>query len=66
MFGRGGQLSSPRYEELLGLLLNQKIHILARISKYIPQKKLRSTLKALVTIYILFTSLGNSWHTNKS
>ena len=29
--------------------INQKIHALARISKYMPQKKLRITRKAFVT-----------------
>ena len=49
----GDQLSSPKYEELLGILIdykwtfedhlldniNQKIHILGRILKYMSQKK---------------------------
>ena len=61
----GDQLSSCKYEELLGILIdhkwtfelsniiqkiNQKIHSQARISKYIPQIKLKSTMKALVII----------------
>ena len=40
--------------------INQKIPILAKIFTYIPQKKLRSTMKALATIFILSTNLDNS------
>ena len=40
--------------------INQKIHILAITSKSMPQKKLRSTMKALVTICILPTNLDIS------
>ena len=72
--GRGDQLNSRKYEELLRILIDHKwtfedyllnnlllkIHILARISKYMPLKKLRSTMKVLGTICILFTNLGNS------
>ena len=64
---RGDQLSSRKYEELLGIRINhkwifedhlldivqknnQKIQILARASKYKHQKKLRSTMKILVSI----------------
>ena len=72
----GDQLSRRYYEELLGMLIDQKwtfedhilnvvqkiyqeIHILAKISTYMPQKKLRSTMKALIAICILSTSLDN-------
>ena len=40
--------------------INQKVHILARIPKSMPQKKLKSTIKALVTICTSFTNLSNS------
>ena len=60
------QLSSSKFEELLGILIdhkltfenhllnivqkvNQKLHALARISKYMPQTKLRTTMKAFVS-----------------
>ena len=57
------QLSSSKYEELLGVLkltfenhllniiqkVNQNLHALARISKYMPQKKLGITMKAFVS-----------------
>ena len=61
----GNQLSSSKYEELLGILIdhkltfenhllnivqkvNQKLHALERISKYIPRKKLTIIMKAFV------------------
>ena len=73
----GDQLSSRRYEELLGILIdhllrfedhilnivqkiNKKLHFLARISKYMSQKRLRSSKKALVKICIYSTNLENS------
>ena len=40
--------------------INQKIHILAKISKWMPQKMLRVIMKALVTICILPTNMDNS------
>ena len=33
--------------------VNQKIHALARLSKYMPQKKLKITMKAFVTLLLL-------------
>ena len=62
----GNQLSSSKYEELLGLLIdhkltfennllniiqkvNQTLHALARISKYMPRKKLRIIMKAFIS-----------------
>ena len=62
----GNQLNSSKYEELLGVPIddklkfenhllnivqkvNQKLHALERISKYMPQKKLRITMKAFVS-----------------
>ena len=62
----GNQLSSSKYEELLGVLIdheltfenhilniiekvNQKLHPLARISKYMPQKKLGIIMKVFVS-----------------
>ena len=40
--------------------IKQKIRTLARISKYMTQKELRMTMKALAIICILFTNLDNS------
>ena len=37
--------------------INQKVHILAGVSKYTPQKKLRSLH---IAICILYTNLDNS------
>ena len=62
----GNQLSSIKYEELLGILIdhnltfqnhilsiaqkvNQKLHALARISKYMPRKKLKIFMKVFVS-----------------
>ena len=51
-----------KFEDILDIVqkINQKLHILAIRSKYIAQKKLRSTMKALASICILSASLDNS------
>ena len=73
---RGNQLSSSKYEELLGILIdhkltfenhllnivqkvNRKLHTLARISKYMPQKKLKMIMKAF--FYSQFAYCPLTW-----
>ena len=68
------QLSSSKYEELLGVFIdhkltseihllnivqniNQKLHALAKISKYMPQKKLRIIMKAFVSSQFAYCPL---------
>ena len=70
----GNQLSSSKYEELLGILIdhkltfenhlliivqkvNQKLHVLARISKYMPRKKLKFIIKAFVSSQFAYCPL---------
>ena len=76
------QLSSSKYEELLGVFIdhkltseihllnivqniNQKLHALAKISKYMPQKKLRIIMKAFVSSQFAYCPLI-SWQADKS
>ena len=74
-------LSSSKYEELLSILIdqltfenhllnivqkvNQKLHALARISKYMPQKKLRMILKAFVSSQFAYCPLIWMFHSRQ-
>ena len=79
---RGNQLSSSKYEELLGILIdhkltfenhllnivqkvNQKLHALARISKYMPRKKLRIIMKAFVSSQFAYCPLIWMFHSRQ-
>ena len=70
----GSQLSSSKSEELLGILIdqkltfenhllniiqkvNQKVHVLVRISKYMPGKKLKIIMKCHEIIICLFITV---------
>ena len=74
LVGGRNQLSSSKYEELLGILIdhkltfenhlliivqkvNQKLHVLARISKYMPRKKLKFIIKAFVSSQFAYCPL---------
>ena len=76
------QLSSSKYEELLGILIdhkltfenhllnivqkvNQKLQALARISKYIPRKKLRIIMKAFVSSQFAYCPLIWMFHSRQ-
>ena len=76
------QLSSSKYKELLGILIdykltfenhlliivqkvNQKLHALARISNYMPQKKLRITMKAFVSSQFAYCPLAWMFHSRQ-
>ena len=78
----GNQLSSSKYEELLGILIdhkltfenhllnivqkvNQKLHALARISKYMPRKKLRIIMKAFVSSQFAYCPLIWMFHSRQ-
>ena len=78
----GNQLSSSKYEELLGILtdrklifgnhllnivreVNEKVHELARISKFIPQKKLRIAMKACFSSKFAYCSLIWIFHSRQ-
>ena len=78
----GNQLSSSKYEELLGILtdrklifgnhllnivreVNEKVHALARISKFIPQKKLRIAMKACFSSKFAYYSLIWMFHSRQ-
>ena len=78
----GNQLSSSKYEELLGILIdhkltfenhllnivqkvNQKLQALARISKYIPRKKLRIIMKAFVSSQFAYCPLIWMFHSRQ-
>ena len=76
------QLSSNKYEELLGILtehkltfenhllnivqkVNQKLHALAKISKYMPQKKLRIFMKAFASSQFAYCPLIWMFHSRQ-
>ena len=76
------QLSSIKYDELLGVLIdhkltfqnhllntvqkvNQKLHALARISKYMPQKRLRITMEAFVSSQFAYCPLIWMFHSRQ-
>ena len=78
----GNQLSSSKYEELLGILtdhkltfenhllnivqkVNQKLHALERISKYIPRKKLTIIMKAFVSSQFAYCRLIRMFHSRQ-
>ena len=78
----GNQLSSSKYEELLGIIIdhkltfenhllnivqkvNQKLHALARIFKYMPQKKLRITMNAFISSHFAYFPLIWIFHSTQ-
>ena len=78
----GNRLSSSKYEELLGILIdhkltfkihllsivqkvNQKLHALARISKHMPQKKLRIIMKAFISSQFAYCPLIWMFHSRQ-
>ena len=78
----GDQLSNGKYEELLGVLIdqkltfenhllniiqrvNQKLHVLVRISKYMPQQKLRITMKAFFSSHFAYCPLIWMFHSRQ-
>ena len=78
----GNQLSSSKYEEILGVLMdhkltfgnhllnivqrvNQKLHALARKSKYVLQKKLIITMKAFVSLQFAYYPLIWMFHSRQ-
>ena len=78
----GNQISSTKYEELLGTLIdheltfedqllnivqriNQRVHAFTKISKYMPQKKLKITIKVFVTSRLTCFTLIWMFHSRR-